>query len=165
MNRYFKRFTEELVLAIIPPSFYPWFVDKTYLMRHGPQSSNKGLFLWEDKIIKNFFPPSPARILVCAAGGGRELVALNLRGYSLAGFEPILSSANHIKAIISKDRLLAFCRGTYEDLVTGFLQEIEENSPYDAVIVGWGSISNILDFKIHKMILESGYYLNSRIAR
>ena len=154
MISYIKKFLEELVLAIVPSSIHSRFVSGFYLEQNGPKSSNRGLFKWEEEAIKDFFPQPPARILVGAAGAGREMLALNSFGYCVSGFEPILISANHAKLIIPKDKLLAFNVAKYEDLVRGDLKEIESYAPYDAIILGWGSITHVLDTKMRKLILQ-----------
>lgn len=154
MASYLKKFTEELILAIIPSSLHTTFVTPTYINSYGPKTPYRGLFQWENTAIQNFFPPPPSRILVGGAGSGREMVTLITKGYFLTGFEPILVSVNHAKSMLPKEKLLAFEKGRYEDLVSGALKEIESYSPYDAVILGWGSISHVLDPRMHKLILE-----------
>jgi hypothetical protein len=47
------------------------------------------LFPKEEKIIKEYFPPPPARCLIGAAGGGREALALAGMGYEVLAFEPV----------------------------------------------------------------------------
>ena len=153
MISYLKKFVEELILAIFPPSSFYSSASSSYLNLYGPKISRNGLFLWEDKAIKKFFPPPPARILVGAAGSGREMIVLSSRGYCFSGFEPIIVSANHAKSQVPKDKLLAFNEATYEDLVRGSLKEIESYSPYDAAILGWGSITHILDPEMRKLVL------------
>lgn len=154
MISYIKKFAEEFILAIFPPSSFFSFVTSSYLNLYGPKISRNGLFLWEDEAIKNFFPPPPARILVGAAGSGREMIVLGSCGYCFSGFEPIKASANHAELIIPKDNTLVFKLGTYEDLINGHLKEIEDCSPYDGAILGWGSITHILDPKMRKLVLK-----------
>jgi 2-polyprenyl-3-methyl-5-hydroxy-6-metoxy-1,4-benzoquinol methylase len=47
---------------------------------------NSGLFLWERAAIGHYFPPS-GRVLVAAAGAGREMIALAKSGYRVDGFD------------------------------------------------------------------------------
>lgn len=154
MISYIKKFAEEFILAIVPSRFHATFVTPTYINSYGPKTPYHGLFSWEDIATKNFFPPPPAKILIGGAGSGRELILLGKKGYYLSGFEPILISATHAKSCVPKEKLLVFQKGKYEDLVKGTLQEIEKYKPYDAVILGWGSISHILDPNMHKFILQ-----------
>ena len=55
---------------------------------------NEGLFLWEHQAISKHFPRS-GRVLVAAAGAGREMIALAKLGYRVDGFDccqPLLES-------------------------------------------------------------------------
>ena len=47
---------------------------------------DSGFQFWEDLAVKRFFTPGSA-VLVAAAGGGRELIALERAGYRAEGFE------------------------------------------------------------------------------
>ena len=46
------------------------------------------LFPWEESVVERFFPRPPARVLVGAAGAGREAFALARLGYEVVAFEP-----------------------------------------------------------------------------
>jgi hypothetical protein len=47
---------------------------------------NSGLFLWEREAISRHFPQT-GRVLVAAAGAGREMIALAKLGYQVDGFD------------------------------------------------------------------------------
>src|SRR5687767_14651727 len=47
-----------------------------------------GLFDWEEQVVREHFPPPPARVVVTGAGAGREVLALLRLGYDAVGFEP-----------------------------------------------------------------------------
>jgi hypothetical protein len=47
---------------------------------------NSGLFLWEREAIHRYFPTA-GRVLVAAAGAGREIIALAKSGYEVDGFD------------------------------------------------------------------------------
>ena len=49
-------------------------------------NAGSGLWLWEREALRRFFPPA-GRILVGAAGSGREMIALHRAGYAVQGFE------------------------------------------------------------------------------
>lgn len=62
------------------------YADEQYL--------NSGLFLWEREAIRRYFPQG-GRILVAAAGAGRELIALTNCGFVVDGFDccaPLIES-------------------------------------------------------------------------
>lgn len=150
----FKKLVEEIILASISPSYGTQFISNLYLKSYGPSSLNNGLFEWEKKAINSFFPQPPAKIFVGGAGAGRELITLSSQGYYLTGIEPIKSSAVCAISSIPKEKLLAFLVSSYETLVNGKPNEIEEYAPYDAVILGWGSFTHILDTNMHKLLLK-----------
>lgn len=152
--RLIKRCCEEILLALAPILPRWKIVDSSYIKLYGPPTLNMGLFPWEEEVIKKFFPPPRARILVGACGAGRELQVLSSHGYFVAGFEPLGVSAECAKSAIPKEKLVAFSNSTYEDLIRGKLKEIESFAPYDAVILGWASISHILENNIRRLLLE-----------
>src|SRR6266404_2661962 len=47
---------------------------------------NSGFFIWEREAIRHYFPPS-GRVLVAAAGAGREMIALAQAGFAVDGFD------------------------------------------------------------------------------
>lgn len=51
-----------------------------------PSYVNSGLFTWERETIQRFFPRG-GRILVAAAGAGREMIALARAGFAVDGFD------------------------------------------------------------------------------
>jgi len=154
MISYIKKFLDELILATLPESTYFHFLSKYYIEKYGPKTPFKGLFQWEEDAIKNYFPKPPGRILVGAAGAGREMISLSNLGYRSSGFEPILISANHAKRVVPKESMLAFKHARYEDFVKFSLKDIEDHAPYDGAIVGWGSLTHVLDPKMHMLILK-----------
>lgn len=88
-----------------------------------------GLFYWERQCIERF--PATGRILVTAAGGGREMLALARMDYTLDGCEcnPLLAAvANRLLTSLGCS-VTVVARGAFA----------APRSPYDAAILGWGS--------------------------
>ena len=54
-----------------------------------------GLFDFEERALTEHFPAPPARLLVIGCGGGRELVALAERGFTVVGVEPDAALRRH----------------------------------------------------------------------
>lgn len=96
------------------------------------------LFPWEEAWLEAALPPAPASILVPAAGGGREVVALRTKGYTVFGFDPAITSSPNRHGIV---------RGSFEDLLgqhNGTLQlSGAPDAPVDAVLFGWGGLSHL----------------------
>lgn len=97
---------------------------------------DSGLQFWEEIAVKRFFTPG-CRVLVGAAGGGRELIALARAGYVTAGFEccrPMVSAgqrALQARGIESRLEWAPPCRLP------------EDPGTWDAAIVGWNGYTYI----------------------
>lgn len=91
---------------------------------------SSGLWLWERQALQRFFPPR-GRILVGAAGSGREMIALHRAGYSVEGFECARSLVESGKVILRDvgcaGELLWAPAGTVPSMQGGF----------DGAIMGW----------------------------
>jgi len=76
-------------MGLLPESVFDVISEKSY--GEGKQYTNAryldlGFHFWEDLAVRKYFPPG-SRVLVAAAGGGRELIALARSGFQAAGFE------------------------------------------------------------------------------
>ena len=67
---------------------------------HVSESPARGLFPWEDAWFQMALPQPPATILVPGAGGGREVLALRERGYTVFGFDPAIGQSPNAHGII-----------------------------------------------------------------
>lgn len=111
---------------------------------------------WEDAWLARALPGPPAHVLVAAAGGGREVLSLIFGGYQVTALEP---SAGLARLCQSRVPRAVVVRGRYEDLAFGVAQmqaRLGEEArplieawtgarPFDAVILGLGSLSHLLD--------------------
>jgi hypothetical protein len=76
-------------MGLLPESVYDVISEKSY--GEGKHYTNalyldQGFSFWEQLAVRTYFP-SGGRVLVAAAGGGRELIALVRSGFQAAGFE------------------------------------------------------------------------------
>jgi hypothetical protein len=119
--------------------------------RRGGVDFERGLFTWEREGLGRPEWPERGRVLIGGAGGGRELVALASRGYAVRGFEPVPSLA---AACVKECAALpdASClQGSYADLLealrtgSGPLAALAAEPPFDAVLLGWGSLAHVTD--------------------
>jgi SAM-dependent methyltransferase len=116
------------------------------------------LYAWEEPWFASRLPPSPARVLVGACGTGREAVALAQRGYRVDAVEPAPEFV-----VESRRRLGA--RGqvfgaSYEQLSALVLDAPDgaralQRSRYDAVILGSGSLTHVLEPREQQRILRA----------
>lgn len=92
---------------------------------------NSGLFIWEREAIGRYFPPG-GRILIAAAGAGREMIALANSGFLVDGFDccaPLVESGRHE---LSKHGIDAKLDYAPPSTVPG-----DGGRHYDAVLVGF----------------------------
>ncbi|HVK71345.1 MAG TPA: class I SAM-dependent methyltransferase [Polyangium sp.] len=144
---------DELLLAWIPEADRAALTaalytrQKTYLP--GGHRFESGLFTWEKRALDAPAFPRAGRVLVGAAGAGREVVALLERGYTVTAFDPCEAFVESARALV-ENRPADILLGSYDDLVAasqgrgGPLALLGEPPSFDAVILGWGSLSHVL---------------------
>jgi hypothetical protein len=106
-----------------------------------------GFWDWEEQIVNNFFKDCRT-VLVGAAGGGREIIALSKRGINVEAFE------------CNKD-LVLYCSHLLEKY--GILAKIVLSAPdhvpddlgiYDGLIIGWAGYMHIVGYENRVQFLK-----------
>ena len=95
-----------------------------------------GLFEWEASLVERYFLKG-SRILVAAAGTGREILALRKAGFSAEGFEcnlNLVAAGHKVFQQIGEKNGIAFCPP--DDVPQG-------PRIYEGLIVGWGGYMHI----------------------
>jgi hypothetical protein len=95
-----------------------------------------GLFEWEKESIKKYFSKAK-NILLLAAGGGRETVALIRMGYNVDSYEcnkKLVEYGNVFLQRYTKDYKIKYLQ---KDSVPDLIMK------YDGIIIGWGAYSHI----------------------
>lgn len=98
--------------------------------------NTRGLFDWEKRAVEKHFGGCK-RLLVAAAGGGREVIALRKLGFEVDGFEAhpeLLSFANDL---LEREGMIPDIRPAPWD----HCPPISEK--YDGALVGWGAYMHI----------------------
>ncbi|MRG97896.1 class I SAM-dependent methyltransferase [Polyangium spumosum] len=144
---------DELLLAWIPETDRAALTAALYARQRtylpGGHRFESGLFTWEKRALDAPAFPREGRVLVGAAGAGREVVALLDRGYSVTAFDPCVDFVESARALV-QNRRAKILLGSYDDLVAasegrgGALASLAEPPSFDAVILGWGSLSHVL---------------------
>ena len=96
-----------------------------------------GLYIWEEEIIAKHCPAT-GRVLVPAAGGGREVLALDAMGYDVVGYDPS-------RDLVELGNELIRTTGSGAQLLLSDGNRLPEDlpSPFDWVLFGWGGISHV----------------------
>ncbi len=101
-----------------------------------PEHNQRGLFDWEIAVVNQYFQPG-SRILVAAAGGGREVLALRRAGFQAEGFDCSVTLVQASNAIF--DRLGEPCGVTL--CPSG---EVPSGPAlYRGLVVGWSGYTHI----------------------
>jgi hypothetical protein len=111
-------------------------LDAVYYARKGMYRAGDynrgGLFRWEREAVSRYFP-ARGKLLVTAAGGGREVLALLRMGYVVDAFEcnrELAGFANSLLTASGYPPSVAVCERDVCPPLDG---------PYDGAIVGWSS--------------------------
>jgi hypothetical protein len=123
--------------------------------------NESGIFEWEREWLEADLPPAPARILLGGAGTGRETRFLSGRGYSITGFDPIEKAVERARGLAGGKPTEIYLVGSYEQLADpktekdrAFSEYIQSLSPFDAVLLGWGSFTHIVTYDLRLMTLK-----------
>lgn len=155
---------DEIVFAWLHPSLRGLATEAAYASLDtylpGGATFAQGLHSWELEVLAR--PPFPAagRLLVGAAGGGREIVPLRARGYEVVGFEPTEALARGAAAVVAGDPGVELHRASFADLVlaveqgSGPLAGVA-GSRFDAVILGWGGLSHVIEHRERVALLRA----------
>lgn len=130
----------------------------------GRSAGREGLFSWEHGWLTRELPPPPARVLLGGAGRGREARWLLDRGYSVIAFDPARESVTrHLAAcpeapclVLDYESLASAVRASREgSAVDPSAARVLETAPYDAALLGWGSLTHVLDERDQDALFEA----------
>lgn len=118
------------------------------------------IHLWEARWWQARLPAPPARILVGGAGAGRELLHLARLGYELGGFDPAQAMIQRAKQRLGGQATLL--TGNYQRWARGVLGGQDEPlralaGPWDAILLGWGSLTHVLHQHERQTLLEAAH--------
>lgn len=143
---------DELFFAFLPPSqrnvltFDAYARSRLYVA--GGEYFLEGLWAWEAALLEDSRVPRSGRVLLGAAGGGRELCALLERGYEVFAFEPVAPLFECARNIADGKNAVVV-QANYDDMVaraagkSGPLDNLAGH--FDLCILGWGSLSHLTE--------------------
>ncbi len=143
---------DELLFAFLAPRQRNFLTFEAYgrSRRYVPGGEYflEGLWAWEAAVLEDSRVPRSGRVLLAAAGGGRELRALLERGYEVFAFEPVAPLFESARTI-AQGKNARVVQASYDDLAaraegrSGPLDGL--NGHFDLCILGWGSLSHLTD--------------------
>jgi len=132
--------TDATTLGIFPDQWADLVTAASYALPSQYQSeayNAQGLFDWEERVVREFFP-TEGTVLVTSAGGGREVHALLQLGYRVVATECVGFLAALLARSIGRQGGRAIALHASPDSVP------REHGPFDAVVVGWGAYTHIV---------------------
>jgi len=130
------------------------FSDELYYNRNKSYLEDKynlsGLFEWEKPVIQKYFSNAKS-ILLIAAGGGREALALSKMGYEVDSYECNKALIEYGNKLLQKNKIENLIKYLPRNTVP------EEIRKYDGIIIGWGAYSHIPGFK-KRLFFLAGLY-------
>jgi len=130
------RTDEKSRLTVKIYDFYPGYIDV-----------GDHLYPVEEAWFARHLPPPPCHVLVGACGTGREAIALAARGYRVDAIEPAPAFVAESRRRLAGRAPVA--RLSYEELSAAVLDGAPAEGPlaahYDAVLLGCGSLTHVLD--------------------
>ena len=130
------------------------YSDELYYKRNKHYTEDKynqsGLFEWEKPIIQKHFSDAKT-ILLIAAGGGREVLALNKMGFEVDGYECNPTLIEYGNELLQKNKIDNKIKYLPRNSVPGEIKK------YDGIIIGWGAYSHIPGNKKRLSFLEGLY--------
>jgi hypothetical protein len=147
---------DELLFAFLPPNqrnsltFDAYSRSRPYVV--GGEYFLQGLWAWEAALLEDPRVPRSGRVLLTAAGGGRELHALLERGYEVFAFEPTAPLFESARSIgIAAGSKAEVVQASYQDLVAkadGKLGPLDGlGGHFDLCVLGWGSLSCLTELR------------------
>lgn len=116
-----------------------------------------GPFAWEPPWWEADLPSAPARILVGGCGTGREVRALLDRGYRVWAFDPSpVAVAACRRANPDAEHVECFDYATLSRRPDAGTSAVHPSDlPFDAALLGWGSLSHLLAPSEHVRLFEA----------
>jgi hypothetical protein len=124
------------------------------------------LYAWEEAWLRSDLPAPPARVLLGGAGRGRETSWLIDRGYTVVAFDPARAhvaqhnaSCPEAHVVVLDYESLAHAsqarRDGRCDKVSDDAASVLDRAPYDAALLGWGSVTHVLEERDQDALFEA----------
>jgi hypothetical protein len=152
-----------MCLFVKPPhrqAITTWLNGRQRQYLPGSYFYERGLFPWEKTAFAAPAFPKFGRVLLGAAGGGRELEALCTMGYDVTAFEPAPPLVDGARTVVARYPGSTVLQASYDDLVrqihgAGDCFGDALASGFDAVVLGWTSLSHVLEEQSRIELLQA----------
>lgn len=136
------------------------YSDELYYNRNKKYTDDKynetGLFVWEKVAIEKYFT-NTKNILLIAAGGGREALALIKMGFEVDSYECNTALIEYGNVLLHRNKIEKKIKYLQKNSVPNEIKK------YDGIIIGWGAYSLIRGNKKRLSFLASLYpFLHER---
>jgi hypothetical protein len=142
------------------PAVTTWIYGRRREYLPGSSLHSNGLFWWEQAAIATGSFPRHGRLLLGAAGGGRELDALCASGYAVTAFEPSPVLVEAARAVAARWPNAEVVQASFEDLIdhvegrpTPFDGALD--GPFDGVVIGYGGFCHLYEERARLALLEA----------
>jgi hypothetical protein len=116
------------------------YSDELFYVTTGDYTDDKynesGLFKWEKPMVEKYFSNAKS-ILLIAAGGGREVLALSKMGFEIDCYECNPKLIEFGNALLQKNKIDNKIKYLPRNSIPGDIKK------YDGIIIGWGAYSLI----------------------
>lgn len=179
-----EHWLEGLALAALDASERRALTDRLYGRWRPAADYAGGLFGWEERWFDADLPPAPARILLGGVGSGRELRYFEERGDEVVAFEPV-GDLLDLARQSSRSPRTTLVAGGYEALIADRRDQLVGDwtrqganvlgeapstiaraaarfAPFDAVVLGWGSFTHVVEPAVRLGLLRRAHELCPR---
>lgn len=131
---------------------------------YGGESNERGFVDDERALVERWLPPPPGRVLVTAAGAGREVLALWALGYEVAAFDPAEALLDQLRPALRRHQIDApVALARHEDFMdaalgaggTGELEDLLAAAPFSGVLLGLNSFTHLRTPEIRVRLLRA----------
>jgi len=112
--------------------------------------NESGLFDWEKPVIQDYFS-NAKKILLLAAGGGRESLALSKIGFDVTSYECNPALIEYGNNLLQKNGIESKIKYLPRNSVPGEIKK------FDGIIIGWGAYS-LIQGKKQRLSFLNGLY-------
>lgn len=139
LSRVLELAIDAATLAVFPDEWANLLTAFSYgtaLQYQSERYNEQGLFDWEHRVVREYFPSS-GRVLVTSAGGGREARALLALGYRVVATECVAPLADLLARSLPPNSSSVAIQAPPDAVPL-------EYGPYDAAVIGWGAYTHIV---------------------